>query len=336
MDPTQCAVEVGLAATDAHRSENNESTTRGGLVNSRPLLPELSHFSLPLADPKPLSGTPVHQDVFLSQDASLHEERRPSDGVDDSLAQPISIVSPEVLGLAGPPKATSVHLPDFSPGALKETGDPPTTGPIEIQGQQCKEKMSLSISSPPSLSIPGYKWSLHSGSWCLLPIDLVLAVDPPQHGKDTIDSWANEEVCDTNLGGQVGDIDCVPDTQLSFGSQSSSQDVANDSGSDFEAKIRKILPGSYGDANPDPVPAQEKPSLEGTRRSERHKKPSSRWNEVAGFVAPRSAKKKGTRTGAISPEVPAAKRAKLEDLDSTAKRSLDFLSSQAVDPPLIE
>lgn len=57
-----------------------------------------------------------------------------------------------------------------------------------------------------------------------------------------------------------------------------------DSESDFEVKVRRLL---HSGQTEDPT--------QGTRRSERRKKPSSRWNEEAGFLPqpPRSSKKKG-------------------------------------------
>lgn len=63
--------------------------------------------------------------------------------------------------------------------------------------------------------------------------------------------------------------------------------LTDDSDTDFEIKIKRLLHSG-----------QIEDVTQNTRRSERMKKPSSRWNEEAGFISqpPRSAKKKGTST----------------------------------------
>ena len=67
--------------------------------------------------------------------------------------------------------------------------------------------------------------------------------------------------------------------------------VSSDSESEFERNSKKLLPDFCSEVS---MTSQRQPS--GTRRSERKRKPSSSWNENAGFLAqpPRSNKKKNT------------------------------------------
>lgn len=68
----------------------------------------------------------------------------------------------------------------------------------------------------------------------------------------------------------------------------------DDSVDDFEHKLREILPSLQEDNS---LASLEQPK--GTRTSERKKKPSSKWNEDAGFLAelPKSTKIKAVRGG---------------------------------------
>lgn len=70
-------------------------------------------------------------------------------------------------------------------------------------------------------------------------------------------------------------------------------------------------------------------SVIGTRKSERHKKPSLRFNEEAGFLVepPRSAKKKGACKDSSKAAADGA-QAKLEDSMAIIRRSLEFLDPQ--------
>lgn len=67
------------------------------------------------------------------------------------------------------------------------------------------------------------------------------------------------------------------------------------------------------------------------RRSMRHKKPSSKWIEEAGYMAlsPRSTKIKRDGSTSGTPEAPEAKEARLDNLAAIAKRSLKFLEKQS-------
>lgn len=73
----------------------------------------------------------------------------------------------------------------------------------------------------------------------------------------------------------------------------------------MKTKIKKLFPGTYSGVNTNSSP-QVKNFPETTRRSERQKKPSSRWTEEAGYLAlpSRSGKKKGSGAGSssLSPE----------------------------------
>lgn len=66
---------------------------------------------------------------------------------------------------------------------------------------------------------------------------------------------------------------------------------SDDSFSEFKRNLRVLLPSLHSSSEGGPIE-----NLQGTRKSKRHKKPSSRFNEETGFVAepPRSTKKKGT------------------------------------------
>lgn len=74
---------------------------------------------------------------------------------------------------------------------------------------------------------------------------------------------------------------------------SSDSSLSDDSNTDFEEKIRRLMNTDRADDTP-----------QGTRRSERRKKPSSWWTKEAGFVPlpPRSSKKKGKSVSPPPPE----------------------------------
>lgn len=81
--------------------------------------------------------------------------------------------------------------------------------------------------------------------------------------------------------------------------------ASDESSYEFERSIRELLPGlKEGESSLSTVVPK------GVRKSERHKKPSSRWNKEAGFVPepPRSTKKKGLceDASAGTPSVPLA------------------------------
>lgn len=92
--------------------------------------------------------------------------------------------------------------------------------------------------------------------------------------EEPSDNWENEEICDKNLDGVTVEEEVVPDTQISVDSHSSKKEGSEDSGSDFEAKIRKLFPGSYSGVEASAPPQVKDSIVEGNRRSGRQKKPS--------------------------------------------------------------
>ncbi|XP_039139646.1 uncharacterized protein LOC120276971 [Dioscorea cayenensis subsp. rotundata] len=212
----------------------------------------------------------------------------------------------------GPVLISPTHVLDeeivISPEACFDATKPPLPGPL----------------------ISGYSWHFSCGAWCLIPKNHSLHSDNNHHIGDTSDNWEDEEVGDKNLEEVLGGDDFVPNSQLNLDFPSSDKDGSDDSSSDFEEKIRRMfLDSNSGKTTTEHTKHGKTPS-EGKRRSERQKKPSSRWTEEAGYLAqpPKSARKKGTGSNTLSPEVPDKKKPRLEDSAVSAKRSLDFLNDQ--------
>lgn len=115
---------------------------------------------------------------------------------------------------------------------------------------------------PTTVPPAGFQWQFLANVWVLAPVAVHKDI-----GKE----------------GELGD---------SHVSESEDRDEEYESDEpiyEFERSIRELLPGlKEGESSPPTDVAK------GVRKSERHKKPSSRWNEEAGFVAepPRSTKMK--------------------------------------------
>lgn len=137
----------------------------------------------------------------------------------------------------------------------------------------------------------GFKWQFIAGLWSLVPLVTpvssahLASVSPILEVPDSqvapagtvVDGPSREHPLeDSASGGDLPEIDSGTD----------------DSESEFDKTIRLMLPGLCSGPSED-----QQPLPPGARRSERQKKPSSRWNEDAGFVPepPRSVKKKCTR-----------------------------------------
>ncbi|KAH7667215.1 Aldehyde dehydrogenase N-terminal protein [Dioscorea alata] len=177
----------------------------------------------------------------------------------------------------------------------------------------CNPAQPPSNFSPP----PNFNWVFLHGCWTLVPCIFTKEISTRSLQEE--DSLQQGHIEIWNEENQVDDPEHI--VQISEGSGHDGDSVESheyeDSESDFEEKIRRLL--HTGQAE-DPA--------HGTRRSERKKKPSSRWNEEAGFIPqpPRSSKKKGTSS--TTPEAPDSKRSKLEEPMSKIKRSLEFTTSR--------
>ncbi|XP_039121679.1 uncharacterized protein LOC120258373 [Dioscorea cayenensis subsp. rotundata] len=157
----------------------------------------------------------------------------------------------------------------------------------------------LDSNAKPNTAPPmGFEWHFLANIWVLDPI-----IAPKN----------------ANLGVGVGD---------SYASETEDRDdefASDDSIYEFERSIKELLPGMKEGSS---SPTNHAPK--GVRKSDRPKKPSSRWTEEAGYVAepPRSTKKKVTRDDAS--EAPIDLRVKMEDHIATIKRSLDFAGPRSV------
>lgn len=120
---------------------------------------------------------------------------------------------------------------------------------------------------------PGFSWKLLAGVWAMAPDITQTEVISSEGG-------------DHDAGG-MGSQSIVRESPTSSAE-------SEDSVSDFERKLRVLLPDLPGAADDSTV---DQPK--GYRRSERPKKPSSRFNEDAGFVnePPKSSKKKAAVRG---------------------------------------
>lgn len=130
------------------------------------------------------------------------------------------------------------------------------------------------ISAAPTLEPPiGFSWKFLSGAWVLAPVDLPIDSEDPNGDELLYDGEGDD-------GSKARSTDAI----------SQGVDVeSDDSITDFERNLRVLLPGFQGGNT-------EQELAVGTRKSERPKKPSSRFTEDAGYLTepPKSTKKKGT------------------------------------------
>ncbi|XP_039138075.1 uncharacterized protein LOC120275526 [Dioscorea cayenensis subsp. rotundata] len=147
----------------------------------------------------------------------------------------------------------------------------------------------------------GFIWKLSEGVWALFPV---------------------------SLRGDKCERPSVPDLQEGHGDSLSADKLtsegdedSDDSVSEFARNLRELLPGLQVSSS-----AGGKEPPVGSRRSERQKKPSSRFNAEAGFIPepPRSTKKKTVQEGVTEDGA----KARLDDTMATVRRSLEFLESK--------
>lgn len=186
------------------------------------------------------------------------------------------------MGLSSGPKTVDstlgVNGQNFVGGPLKEAAGP-SAGPMptRIDGSLSFNFPGLEISAssgPPCfVPPPGFRWKILEGVWAMVP------------------GVATNEGSPTDL--EHHDLGGTGSQSMVKESPSNSAE-SEDSVSVFERELRVLLPDL-------PCAAEEATAEQriGTRRSERPKKPSSRFTEDAGFVAepPKSTKKKMTPRG---------------------------------------
>lgn len=161
---------------------------------------------------------------------------------------------------------------------------------------------------PPAIPIPeGYTWVVIHGGWTLIPkvnSDKFVTPDQPPITptvSDPLDEelvdWDDDEDDQEFLADDFADVNDIPEECDDFADP---------------AIIASVVQHSE------------------VRRSDRNKKPSTRWNEEAGFIQhpPRSSKKK-------IPEDPREAKDSTQQVSSdsiqSVKRSLDFLSTRTAD-----
>lgn len=138
---------------------------------------------------------------------------------------------------------------------------------------------------PPDMEPPkGCYWVFLAGVWALLPLHgqtvgntLGTHIEVAQDDYQSVDKVSSEMANDDKV--IESDIEGASNNDVD----------SEDSVSEFERNLRELLPNFQGSSS---TGITEFPK--GSRRSERHKKPSTRFNEDAGYLPepPRSTKKK--------------------------------------------
>lgn len=256
---THLAVDMGVVEVVACEDGNligadpltNDSVTRGQSVT--------------IVKPSPDIQENLDHAKTATQDVQLGQ----------SSAQ-VNLVKPDGPSLLGP---LGIHLTDLD----QVDGPDPV---LRLTEGIVEDKAYCDPSKPPSTFCPppNFNWVFIHGVWTLVPTKFVVDItsrsgEGGNSQSDNLEIWGcvnqGDELLhgNENDGGEIGD--------------SSHSRPSDDSESDFEVKIRRLLQtGQTDDCNL------------GARRIERRKKPSSRWNEEAGFISqpPRSVKKKGIST----------------------------------------
>lgn len=143
--------------------------------------------------------------------------------------------------------------------------------PVKLSKVNFKDKSAVPTIDP----LDGFLWQFIAGGWAFVP---VLAQEDAGGRSGT----------DLMSEGDEGS-DERPTDDVSLGVKVESDDLA----SEFERNLRELLPGLQGG-----LEASGQRQATGLRKSERSKKPSSRFTEDAGYLTepPKLTKKKGTVT----------------------------------------
>lgn len=128
---------------------------------------------------------------------------------------------------------------------------------LDLENVNFNDDSALPDLVPPA----GFSWEFIIGCWALKPV-----FKQPMISVDCVAKEASEQE-DLHSPSNVME---TPDSLYE----------SDDSVSEFERNLRELMPGMIGE----PEPAAEK-HTKGTKRSERPKKPSSRFNEEAGYIA---------------------------------------------------
>lgn len=168
---------------------------------------------------------------------------------DDGPCDESNIIQP-----VGDPSASSLQWHKYTPLGMEIFCDP---------------------SKPPSNYnlLPNFNWVLIHGVWTLAPrkflkdLQAWSSLEEDKTHSDHLEIWGGdnhiEAISPNNDHHELDQVIASEASQDSDGSES-----------DFGEKINRLLH----------IGQLEDPPAEGTRRSEQKKKPSSRWNEEAGFL----------------------------------------------------
>lgn len=183
----------------------------------------------------------------------------------------------------------------------------------------------MDSSQPPSLVIPeGYKWVLYQGGWTLIPIT----------HSELYDLTLEKELLNDEEMVDWGEIE----EQAFLEGNRDEDTLLNDADTLYDLTLKEQ--GSDVDLGAQMTEDSQnihsfKNVTTPSRRSSRPKKPSTRWNEESGFIAPppKSSKKKGMASNASQEGTPSTYASVLNSwtdaqiLNYSKACGIDFLGS---------
>lgn len=263
-------------------SEVDVAVTSGATLVKRQ--PSFSQIQMKSVDPEEVLDDPVASVVGLNEGLGYGSTEYDKLGSHfDPLLLCNEVGQREESGALGDPKKADIVTsgPDLLVDerleevvSEMEGGPPLVDGPYNVQVSS--DPLAL-VNNEPNLVPPdGFKWKFLAGTWAMVPALAGL-----------VDGLSSEVHVDS-MGG-IKDTDCS-EGQLVDKVNLDSDPDCDDSFAEFESNLRVLLPNL-----PSGVQNSSEDLGMGTRKSGRVKKPSSRFNEEAGYLPepPRSAKKKG-------------------------------------------
>lgn len=235
------------------------------------------------------SAARVEEDPLAAIGSGWELGRSPTSNVDIQVGDPLILCEVgRVMGLSRslPTNCEEQNYSDCGPNSGPDPGTKillqrtcirveTTEVPPSLECQEFDNTNFSDESVMPTLTPPaGFLWQFVAGGWALKPVS------------------------DRNVGAGIvllrSEIDTDKLPPSSEASESPDHSFDSVLSSDFERNMRKLLPDLQRGSD-----ASEMKHSQRARRSERPKKPSSRFTEDAGFVAepPHSVKKKVTRNG---------------------------------------